>query len=377
MNCNPIHVGVVGAGAISDIYLTNMIGRFSILQVDAVCANHLESAVRQGKKYGIRACTYEEMLADDSIEMIVNLTPTCVHYEIIKKALLAGKHVYTEKTMTDNKDTAMELLALAAEKNLYLGSAPDTFLGSALQTARKALDDGLIGDVTSCAIAANRDNNYLLSLFSFLRMPGGGVCFDYCVYYMTALVSLLGPVDRVAAIVRTPYKTHVNIVPESKEYGQVMDTPNESQVYALLQFEDGTAGTFHVNSDSVLEDQAFFAIYGTKGILYLPDPNQFGRPVKIVKNTGSFEEKAEIIELPSEYGFSSNSRGIGPAEMAWAIRENRENRAGKKMAYHVLDVLSAILESGETGQFCKVESTCERPAPLKLPGTCEEDSLHD
>lgn len=376
MSVTPIHVGVVGAGSISDIYLTNMINRFSILQVDKICANHLESAQRQAEKYGLQACTYEEMLADESIEMIVNLTPACAHYEIIKKALLAGKHVYTEKTMTDDKKTAKELLALAEEKGLYLGSAPDTFLGSALQTARKAIDDGVIGDVTSFAAAANRDNNFLLSMFSFLRMPGGGVCFDYCVYYMTALVSLLGSVGRVAAMVKTPYPTHVNIVPGTPEYGQVMDTPNESQIYALLQFRNGVSGTFHVNADSVLADQAFLAIYGTKGIMYLPDPNQFGQPVRVLKSNANFEEAPEMIELPNEYGFLENSRGIGPAEMAWAIRENRANRANKELAYHVLDVLSAILKSGEMGQFVNVASFCERPEPLKVLVDCEEDCLH-
>lgn len=377
MNMKPIHVGVVGAGAISDIYLKNMTSRFSVLKVDAICANHLESAQKQAEKYGLQACTYEEMLANEEIDMIVNLTPACAHYDIIKRALLAGKHVYTEKTMTDDRQTAKELLALAEEKNLYLGSAPDTFLGSALQTARKAIDDGLIGDVTSFAVAANRDNNYLLSLFSFLRMQGGGICLDYCVYYMTALVSMLGPVGRVAAMVKAPYPTHVNIVPGTPEYGQVMDTPNESQVYALVQLKNGISGTFHVNADSVLADQAFFAIYGTKGILYLPDPNQFGNPVRLLKNNSCFEEEPEMVELPNTFGFSENSRGIGPAEMAWAILEGRENRANKELAYHVLDVLSGILRSGESGQFTNIASSCERPQLLKPLGACEEDSLHE
>ena len=144
-----MRVGVVGCGAISDIYLTNMINRFENLEVVSCCAGHIENAKKKAEQYGIRGCTYEEMLEDDSIEMIVVLTPAPTHEGLIRQALEAGKHVYTEKTMTIAPETAAELIRLAEEKHLYLGSAPDTFLGAALQTARKAIDDGLIGEVLS------------------------------------------------------------------------------------------------------------------------------------------------------------------------------------------------------------------------------------
>lgn len=364
MEKQKMHVGVVGAGAISNIYLTNMIHRFSGLQVDAICAKHLEHARSQGEKYGIRACTFQEMLEDETIEMIVNLTPACEHYEIIKKSLLAGKHVYTEKTMTDDPQKAEELLKLAEEKKRYLGSAPDTFLGAALQTARKAIDDGIIGEVTSCVAAANRDNNYLLSVSSFLRMPGGGVCLDYGVYYVTALVSLLGPVRRTAAMVRAPYPRHVNIIPGNPLYGQEMDTPNESQVSAILQFESGITGTLHLNADSVLKDQSYLAVYGTKGILYLPDPNQFGGRVRLVRNSHDLKKPSQAQELPNSFAYEENSRGIGPAEMAAAIRAGRPCRADKEFAYHVLEVLDAILKSGEERRFFEISSSCPRPRPF-------------
>ena len=184
MNVKPVHVGVVGAGMISDIYLKNMINRFTILKVDAICSKNGAHAKEKAKQYGIRACTFEEMLEMKEIEMIVNLTPVPAHYDIIKRALLAGKHVYTEKVITDSTGRAAELIALAEEKGLYLGSAPDTFLGSSIQTVRKALDEGVIGEVTSCSVAANRDNRWLLSYFSFLRLPGAGICLDYGVYYI-------------------------------------------------------------------------------------------------------------------------------------------------------------------------------------------------
>ena len=215
-----MRVGVVGCGAISDIYLTNMIHNFENLEVAACCAGHLEHAKKKAEQYGIKGCTYEEILADPSIEMVVILTPAPTHEGLIRQALEAGKHVYTEKTMTLAPETAAKLIELAEEKHLYLGSAPDTFLGSALQTARKAIDDGLIGEVTSFEACANRDLDLLASIFRFLRMPGGGICYDFGVYYLTAIVSLFGPVDRVVSSVRNLAPKRVNVVPDSPEYGQ-------------------------------------------------------------------------------------------------------------------------------------------------------------
>lgn len=364
MKYEPIHVGVVGAGIISEIYLENMIHHFSILQVDAIAAAHPESAKKRADQFGIRACSVAELLQDPSIELIVNLTPNCVHYDIIKAALLAGKHVYTEKTMTDDIKKAAELVALAKEKYLYLGAAPDTFLGASLQTARKVVDDGILGDITSFAVSANRDNNYLTSLFSFLRMPGGGVVFDYAVYYMTALISILGPAKRTASIVRTPYPTHVNIIKDHPMYQKEMDTPNESIVSAIIELKNGVSGTFQINNESVLADQAFFAIYGTKGILYLCDPNQFGGQVRLLKQNFGFDKAPEEVFLPNTHRYSSNSRGLGPAEMAYAIRAGKTNRANSDLAFHVMDVLNALLVGSHAGSFETITSTCERPEPM-------------
>ena len=250
-----MRVGVVGCGAISDIYLTNMIHNFENLEVAACCAGHLEHAKKKAEQYGIKGCTYEEILADPSIEMVVILTPAPTHEGLIRQALEAGKHVYTEKTMTLAPETAAKLIELAEEKHLYLGSAPDTFLGSALQTARKAIDDGLIGEVTSFEACANRDLDLLASIFRFLRMPGGGICYDFGVYYLTAIVSLFGPVDRVVSSVRNLAPKRINVVPDSPEYGQEFDYSNESQAFTILEMKNGVTGTFCVNGDSTINDQ--------------------------------------------------------------------------------------------------------------------------
>ena len=390
MSLQPMRVGVVGSGLISRIYLENMTRRFRILEVGGVCSAHIENARRRAGEFGLPAMTLEDMLSDKSIDMIVNLTPTPAHEGIIRQALEAGKHVYTEKTMTTGHESARALADLAARKGLWLGAAPDTFLGAALQTARRAIDEGLIGEVTSFAFAANRDNSVLTSFFRFLNLPFGGVAYDYSVYYLTALCSLLGPVARVAAAVRAPYPTHTDIDPKSKTYGQPIDTPNESEISAVLTLKSGVSGTAHVNADSVIEDMHFFAIYGTKGILYLPDPNGFGGEVRLQPNWAYDEPPAPARVLrseasplgrseasPSGFGYGDNSRGVGPAELAWSVRTNRPARAGADMACHVLEVIDAIIESCNRNAFVDIHSSFARPRPLALPTEGEESSIRD
>lgn len=359
-----IHAGIVGAGAISGRYLDTIQKKFPVIRIDGICASHMEHAMEKAKEFGIRACTLEEMLDDPAIRLIIVLTPVGSHYDIIRQALLSGKNVYTEKTMTDEPEKARELVKIAEEKHLELGCAPDTFLGAALQTARKAIDDGMIGEVTSFSAAANRCNDLLLSVFPFLRRPGAGITYDYGAYYITVLVSLLGPVGRVASVVRAPYPKHKNIFPESPEFGKEMDTPNESEVSAVLQMKSGVAGTFMLNADSVTADQARFAVYGTEGILYLTDPNQFGGDVLLQKNSMDPFHGPALQKLTPVNSYSGESRGLGAADLAEAVLTGRAPRASMELGMHVLDVLSAILKSGTEGKFEEVHSTCVRPEPL-------------
>ena len=201
-----------------------------------------------------------------------------------------------------------------------------TFLGAAAQTARQAIDAGLIGEVNSFALSVNRDNAFLTSFFPFLNQPSGGAGYDYAVYCLTVLVSLLGPVSRVAAFVDAPYPTHEDVNPRSPTFGRSISTPNESRISAALRLASGVTGTLHADHDSHLDDQSFFAVYGTKGILFLPCSNDFGGEVRLLPNH-AFDRPAEPARtLDCAFPFAENSRGVGPAEMAWSIRKNRPCR---------------------------------------------------
>lgn len=359
-------VGVMGAGVISEIYLKNMTQRFKNLKVVAIANRSPAKAIKRANQFDLRPLGVENLYEDPDIEMIVNLTPVEAHAEIIEKALLAGKHVYTEKTITNDLPKALGLVFLAESRGLYLGSAPDTFLGSALQAAREAIDGGKIGEIHSFAISANRCNDILISNFPFLRTEGTGIVIDYAVYYLTALVSLLGPVARVSAMTASPYLTRKQCIPGRPGFGREIPSPNEAVVASALQLESGVIGTMQIDAESVFADQAYFAIFGKKGVLYLSDPNQFGGEVRILPNKIGMSGKgggATVLKQRTPY--SDNCRGVGPAEMADAIEKGRPCRANGRMAAHVLEVCKAVLESAKDGGGKEIATTCDRPEPLK------------
>lgn len=355
-------VGIVGAGIISDIYIKNMTGKFGNLRVKSVSACHIEKALEKATRYGLTACSVDGIMGDPEIEMIVNLTPVGSHEVITRKALEAGKHVYTEKTITDSFDSARELCKLADQKGLFLGSAPDTFLGSSLQSARRAIDQGILGDITGFSATVNRNNDVLLSMFPIGRYPGGGICMDFGVYYVTALVSLLGPVSNTAAFVCAPYPRHKNIIPGTPGYGEWFDSPNESEVSAILRMRSGVTGTIHLNGDSNLKEQANFVILGTKGMLYLTDPNVFGGTVRFLPNIMDFNAPDAFESLPPGNRYTENERGLGASEMAAAVlRDQPQFRTSKELALHVLEVLQGMLSSGADGSIHAMTTTCSIP----------------
>lgn len=196
-----VRTAVVGCGMISNIYIRNLKNLFYIIDLVAVCDLNEEAAKRQAAAFGVeKVMTIDEVAASDDIELVINLTGPVAHYDVIKKMLLAGKHCYTEKMFTTDLDQARELVALANEKGLYLGVAPDTVLGAGIQTAKRVIDCGLIGDVTSVQVHVNRNQSLNSEIFRFLRNNGGALPYDVGIYYVGAMLMLLGPVKTIQAV---------------------------------------------------------------------------------------------------------------------------------------------------------------------------------
>ena len=353
MSESRMKTAVIGCGVISEIYLKNMTTAFDNLEVVACCDLDREKAEKRAAQFGIPSRSLEDIITDSSIGLVIVLTPAPAHYGLIKKALMAGKHVYTEKTMTIDLEQARELLQLANEKHLYLGSAPDTFLGASLQKAAELIQQGVLGEITSFQVCSNRNLDNLASRYTFLRMPGGGICHDYGVYFLTALVSLLGSMDSVAAVVENRKPIRYNVVANSPDFGKPFNSPNESQVSAILRTKSGVTGTFTLNSESLHADLCVFTIYGTQGILKLANPNFFGGNLVLFK-MGPRSLVEDVVE--NDLPYADNNRGLGPSEMVDAIREGRPSKASKELAFHVLDIIEQIIHSSKTGRFEKISS---------------------
>ena len=303
--------------------------------------------------------TVEEILADKSIEIVVNLTTPTAHYPVIKQLLAAGKHVYTEKVLAVELAHAAELVEMANAKGLYLGAAPDTFLGAAAQTARYVVESGMIGEVTSCYAVLNRDGGVFANPNSFTVKPGGGIGFDVGIYYLTVLLSILGPVSEVSGVSKTlRAKRSLRTL---EQYNDEFTINCENLMAATVQFANGPLGNmlFDGNSVFVLPENPAVAILGTNGIVYLSDPNRFGGDVKVL-----IKGNNEPFVMQQSHPYTDECRGLGVAEMAWSLRLGRKHRANKDMAFHALEVLHAIVKSSETKQFQQVRSTFEQMPAL-------------
>lgn len=358
-------IGFIGCGNISDVYI-RVAQSFDALEVVACADRHLERATALATKFGVpRACLPEALLMDDEIEIVVNLTPPAAHAELAVAALEAGKSVYNEKPLAIGRDEAQLLLELAERKGLHVGCAPDTFLGAGLQTCRKLIDDGAIGEpVGASAFMLSRGPESWHPNPDFFYQPGAGPLFDVGPYYLTALVALLGPVRRVTGSTRISFPERT--IGSGPKQGQKVTVRTPTHITGLLDFASGVVGTITTSFDIWKSSLPYIEIYGSEGTISTADPNTFGGPVRL------WQAKTQAWEdVPLIPGFSENTRSLGVADMARAIQTGRPQRASGRLAYHVLDLMHAIHESSATGRHSDISSTCERPAPLPPGGLPE------
>ncbi|MED1564335.1 oxidoreductase [Alkalihalobacillus alcalophilus ATCC 27647 = CGMCC 1.3604] len=355
-----IKVGLIGCGNISSVYFKNCL-EFEHFELVACADLDLERTRAQAARYGVNAYTIQELLNDEDIELVINLTTPKAHAAVCIQALEAGKHVYTEKPLAVTREEGRQILDVAKQKGLRIGSAPDTFLGGGIQTAIHLIEKGEIGTpIGATAFMMSRGHEHWHPDPSFYYDVGGGPMFDMGPYYLTALIAMLGPIKRISGSARISYPERT-ITSEPKA-GTKIQVQTPTHISGVLDFSSGAIGTlitsFDVFGGSTLPRME---VYGSEGTLLVPDPNTFGGPVLIRKR-----DEHEFVEVPLTHYYDQNSRGIGVADMAESIQRQRAHRANGELAFHVLEAMHGFHDASNNGTFYHMESTCLKPAPLPL-----------
>jgi len=390
-----VKVAVIGSGVISFTFLRNMTKKFAILDVVG-CSDLIEERSRaRAEQFGIRKMTNEEILSDPEIEIVVNLTYPLAHYEVTKAALEAGKHVFTEKMLTTNYKDAKELYELAEKSGLRIGVAPDTFLGAGLQTARKLIDTGFIGTpfgaqamvIRGCRLTAEEKEDRL----PFIFHEGGSIPYDMGGYYLHALVGLLGPAKRVTGLSRPFYTEVTQHNPHHPDYHIPMPFKTDTVMTSAIEFHDGAFANFTTMAESHLNELPRLEVYGTEGTLILPDPNTYLGPVYLIRGRqvekqsiplthgyGNEVAPDSVTFTPEERDWRNCHRGLGVADMAWAIRNGRAHRCSAELGLHAIEIIYGIEQSYKEERFYTLISKPAQPEAITagyIYGTASEECL--
>lgn len=360
-----VRVGVIGCGAISGAYL-GMARNFPLVEIAACADINLDAARAKAAEFGIaRACSVDELLADASIEIVLNLTVPKAHVPISMEALRSGKHVYCEKPLGVNRDEGKRLVDAARQAGKRVGCAPDTFMGAGIQTARKLVDSGAIGrPVAFTAFMMCPGHEHWHPSPEFYYQAGGGPMFDMGPYYLTALLNLLGPVKRLNgfASIAIPQRT----ITSKPKFGKVMHVETPDHICGTLEFANGVVGsivTSFATRFAPYDGKQPITVFATEGTMKVPDPNGFDGPVHVRRN-----DEPEFREVPHVF-VKGYGRSVGLADMAAAIRTGRPHRASMEMSFAVLDLMQGFLDSSISGHAVTPVSSFQRPAvmPAHLP----------
>lgn len=357
-----VNIGILGLGNISGIYLQNLTQVFKEVRIAGVYDLLPEKVAEACEKYEIPNKGYqsmEELLADPEIELVLNLTRPFEHYDVSKAALLAGKHVYSEKPLAATYEEGKELVELAEEKGLYLGGAPDTYLGAGIQTCRRLIDAGFIGrPIAAHAHMKCHGHETWHPSPEFYYQNGGGPMMDMGPYYVTALVNLLGRVKGLTGSASKGFETRT--ITSQPKAGKVVPVEAYTHLNGIMDFENGAVGTITTSFDVYCDNGCVLEIYGTEGTIKVPDPNGFDGPVYLYR-----KEDKEFKQVPLMFDYPENSRGLGLADMAKAIRTGRRARANCEQTLHVLEIMTSVEKSGEEKKYITLESPYEREPAMK------------
>ena len=354
----PLRIGIIGAGYISAAYL-RAAHCFEQMEV-VVCADlNPAAAEARAREFGIKSTSVEALLKDGSIELVLNLTLPQAHVPVGLRAVDAAKHVYSEKPLGLSVAEVRPLLDAARGSGVRVGCAPDTFLGGGQQTARQLIDDGAIGTpIGGTAFILLPGHERWHPNPEFYYQPGGGPIFDMGPYYLTALVNLIGPIERVVSCGRKAFSQRT--IGSGPRQGENFPVEIQTHFSVLLEFRSGPVVSLNASFDVQGHSHVPIEIYGTEGTLQVPDPNTFGGPVRHLGRDGKWRDVALT------HGFGDRDyRGLGVAEMASALASGERHRASDGLALHVLEVMEAIVNGGTTGEAVAIRSPGERPRPLK------------
>jgi predicted dehydrogenase len=352
-------IGMIGTGNIAPVYIKGCSKFPNDIKVVG-CADVIhERAEAFAKDHNLQAQTVEDLLQNEEIDLIINLTIPPAHAEVSLKIIEAGKHVYVEKPLALNRNEGIQVLDAAKSKGVRVGCAPDTFLGAGGQTCRDIIQRGDIGiPVAATAFMMVRGHESWHPNPAFYYQPGGGPMFDMGPYYLTALVNLMGPMNRVSAMTKRTFDER--IAQHEDIQGQVIPVNVDTHIAGTASFVNGAIATIIMSFDVWTHNMPFIEIYGTKGTLSVPDPNTFGGDVTL------WDMEHKQWQPVEKIGRSDIQRGIGVVDMARAIVNDRSHLASGDLAYHVLDAMQAFTESAEQGTHIELTSQVDQPAMLEL-----------
>jgi predicted dehydrogenase len=363
-------VGIMGAGNISSAYL-RLAPLFKGLEVRAVADIIPAAAQKRADEFGVRAQTPNDLLKNDEIDVIVNLTIPATHYGVSMDIISAGKHAYSEKPFVLTLEEGVALKKAADERNLKVGSAPDTFLGGAHQQAREIIDSGKLGKIMSGTThVMSRGMEHWHPNPDFFFQVGAGPVLDIGPYYVTDLIHLLGPVRRVSAFTNMA-RTEREVTAEGPYKGTFVKVGTPTTIHGILEFHSGAIITIGASWDVAAHGHHNIELYGTDGSIFVPDPNFFGGDLVTTDIAGT---RTNVTPWDHPFGkFNqdlesanprANYRTAGLADMIASIDSGANARCGLDVALHAVDVMTSLLKAGESGQVLTLSTTCERPAAL-------------
>lgn len=363
-------IGIMGAGNISAAYL-RLAPLFRGLEVRGIADIVPEAARKRSEEFNVAAMTPDELLKNSEIDVIVNLTIPATHYQVTMDALSAGKHAYSEKPFVLTLEEGKSVRRAAEERNLQVGSAPDTFLGGAHQQVRSLIDDGAVGKIMSGTThVMSRGMEHWHPNPDFFFQPGAGPILDVGPYYVTTLIHLLGPVRRVTAFTGMA-RTEREVTAEGPYKGTLIKVGTPTTIHGVMEFHGGAIVTIGASWDVAAHGHHNIELYGTDGTVFVPDPNFFGGDI-VLADVGGSRSKVEPWDHPfgkvnqtgNDGSQRANYRTAGLADMMQAIEQGRPARCGLDVALHAIDVMTSILKAGVSGEVVTLTTTCDRPALL-------------